>query len=113
MVLPASIHLPFRNDICGIAAQPLATARATETGASGKSAFAMACSAIVAEGASPHSREAFMADLYTCSCGNQTWQILETGVRCTACKTEYVTQHTPVAEFNHTVTEELEEALEE
>jgi len=25
-------------------------------------------------------REAFMADLYTCSCGNQTWEIFDTGV---------------------------------
>jgi len=54
-----------------------------------------------------------MTDLYTCSCGNQTWQIFDTGVRCMACKTEYVAQHTSVAEFNHTVTEELEEALDE
>jgi hypothetical protein len=73
----------------------------------------MAWSAIVAEGASPRSKEAFMADLYTCSCGNQTWEIFDTGVRCATCKTEYVTQHTPVGEFNHAVTEELEEALEE
>ncbi len=54
-----------------------------------------------------------MADLYTCSCGNQTWEIFDMGVRCAVCKTEYVTQHTPVAEFNHEVTQELEEALEE
>lgn len=54
-----------------------------------------------------------MTDLYTCSCGNQTWVIFDTGVRCTACKTDYVAQHTPVTEFNHMVTEELEEALEE
>jgi hypothetical protein len=57
--------------------------------------------------------EAFMADLFTCSCGNQAWEIYDAGVRCTACKTEFVTQHTPVAEFNHMVTEELEETLEE
>ena len=54
-----------------------------------------------------------MADLYTCSCGHQAWEISDTGVRCTGCQTEYVTQHTPVAEFNHMVTEELEKALEE
>jgi len=54
-----------------------------------------------------------MADLFTCSCGNQTWEIYDPGVRCTACKTEFVTLHAPVAEFNHAVTEELEEALEE
>jgi hypothetical protein len=54
-----------------------------------------------------------MADVYTCACGNQTWMISDTGVRCTTCKTEYVTQHTPVEEFNHTVTEELEDELEQ
>ena len=54
-----------------------------------------------------------MADLYTCSCGHQTWEIFDNGVRCAACGTEYVTQHAPVATFNHMVTEELEEALEE
>ena len=113
MVLPASIHVPFRNDVCGMEAQPLNPARAIGAGVPGKSAVAMAWSAIVAEGASPHAREAFMADLYTCSCGNQSWQIFDTGVRCTACKTEYPAQHTPVGEFNHAVTEELEEALEE
>ena len=54
-----------------------------------------------------------MADVYTCSCGNQTWQIFEAAVLCTACKTEFVAVHMPVAEFNHMVTEELEEVLEE
>jgi len=54
-----------------------------------------------------------MADLYTCSCGNQTWEILDTVVRCTACETEYVTLHTPVAEFNSGVTKEMEEELAE
>ncbi len=54
-----------------------------------------------------------MSDLYTCSCGNQTWEIVDTGVRCTACQTEYVTFHTPVAEFNSAVTEEMEEELAE
>lgn len=112
-MLPASIHMPFRNDICGMAAQPLAPARAIGAGILEGQAVAMAWSAIVAEGASPRSKEAFMADLYTCSCGNQTWEIFDTGVRCATCKTEYVTQHTPVGEFNHAVTEELEEALEE
>jgi hypothetical protein len=58
-------------------------------------------------------KEDVMADVYTCSCGNQTWQIFETGVRCTVCGTEFVAQHTPVPEFNHMVTEELEEVLEE
>ena len=54
-----------------------------------------------------------MADLYTCSCGNQTWEILDTVVRCTACETEYVTLHTSVSEFNSTVTKEMEEELAE
>jgi len=54
-----------------------------------------------------------MADLYTCNCGNQKWEIFETGVRCTACQTEFTVTHMPVKDFNHLVTEELEEALEE
>jgi hypothetical protein len=58
-------------------------------------------------------KEEVMADVYTCSCGNQTWQILETGVRCVMCGTDFVAQHLPVSEFNHMVTEELEEVLEE
>jgi hypothetical protein len=57
--------------------------------------------------------EVFMADLYTCSCGNQTWEIFDTGVRCTACEAEFVTFHTPVAEFNSTVTQEMEEEMAE
>ena len=32
---------------------------------------------------------------------------------CAVCQTEYVTPHTPVAEFNSTVTQELEEELAE
>ena len=54
-----------------------------------------------------------MEDLYTCNCGSQIWEILENGVRCVACKTEFIVQHTPVKEFNHMVTQELEEALED
>jgi len=54
-----------------------------------------------------------MPDLYTCACGNQTWQIFDAGVRCTACQTEYVTPHAPVPEFNSSVTQELEEELAE
>ncbi len=54
-----------------------------------------------------------MADLYTCTCGSQTWEIFDTGVRCTACKEEYPVQHMSVHDFNHAVNEELEEALEE
>ena len=58
-------------------------------------------------------KEEVMADVYTCSCGNQTWQILETAVRCTACGTEFVAPHMPVAAFNHLVALELELELEE
>jgi len=54
-----------------------------------------------------------MADLYTCSCGSQTWEIFDTGVRCTACQAEYVAPHMPVAEFNSAITQELEEELAE
>lgn len=54
-----------------------------------------------------------MPDLYTCSCGNQTWEISDTGVRCTACQAEYITQHEPVGEFNRTVMQEVEEELAE
>jgi len=57
-------------------------------------------------------KEEVMADRYTCRCGNQTWQILETAVRCTACGAQFVAPHTPVAAFNHLVTLELEEVLE-
>jgi len=57
-------------------------------------------------------KEEVMADRYTCRCGNQTWQILETAVRCTACGIQFVAPHTPVAAFNHLVTLELEEVLE-
>ena len=54
-----------------------------------------------------------MADLYTCVCGNQNWQIFDTGVRCSACEKEFVTHHTPVPEFNHMVAHEVEEEMEE
>ena len=53
-----------------------------------------------------------MDNVYTCSCGNQTWVISDNAVRCTACNAQFVTPLTPVAEFNHKVTEELME-LEE
>ena len=53
-----------------------------------------------------------MENVYTCTCGNQTWIISNTGVRCTACKEEFVTQVTPVKEFNSKVAEEVAE-LEE
>ncbi len=53
-----------------------------------------------------------MENAYTCSCGNRTWVISDNGVQCTACNREFVVQMMPVAEFNHLVSEELEE-LEE
>lgn len=68
--------------------------------------------ALLHEGAAHLVKEGFMADLYTCSCGSQTWQIFDTVVRCTACGTEFATQHTPVLEFNEMVTQELEESFE-
>jgi hypothetical protein len=111
MVLPAFTMCPSGKTSAEWKLQPLA--RAIESRHSARSVVARAQSAILAEGTSPRLREAFMADLYTCSCGNQTWKIFDTGVRCTACNTEYPVQHTPVGEFNHAVTEELEEALEE
>ncbi len=52
-----------------------------------------------------------MTELYTCSCGNQTWEIFDMGVRCTACQAEYLTRHEPVAEFNREITQEMEEEL--
>jgi hypothetical protein len=51
-------------------------------------------------------------NVYTCTCGNQTWTILENQVQCTACDAVYDCLHTPVKDFNHMVTEEIEE-LEE
>lgn len=104
--------LPVRNHLCGMKAYPIAPG-AKGASAFGQSTASVACSTEVAEGASRYSREVFMADLYTRSCGNQTWEIFETGVRCTACKTEYVTQHMSVAEFNHLITQEMEEELVE
>ncbi len=54
-----------------------------------------------------------MADMFTCRCRNQTWQILETAVRCTGCGTQFAVPHMPVAAFNHIVTLELEIEREE
>lgn len=53
-----------------------------------------------------------MDNVYTCTCGNQTWIIFDNAVRCTVCTTQFTVQNTPVTEFNHSVTEQLEE-LEE
>jgi len=49
-----------------------------------------------------------MADMYTCSCGKQTWQILENAVRCITCGAEFISQRMPAAAFNHLVALELE-----
>jgi hypothetical protein len=53
-----------------------------------------------------------MENVYTCTCGNQTWTVLDNAVRCTACNTVFPTVNTPVTEFNHELMTELEE-LEE
>lgn len=53
-----------------------------------------------------------MFDVYTCSCGNQTWTISENHVQCVACKTTFDCLHTSVKDFNRMVNEEIEE-LEE
>jgi hypothetical protein len=53
-----------------------------------------------------------MENVYTCTCGNQNWIVLDNAVRCTACNAVFTTRNTPVAEFNHAILEELEE-LEE
>lgn len=50
-----------------------------------------------------------MDNVYTCSCGNQTFVIIETGVRCTACNLTFDVPHMSVRDFNHMVAEELEE----
>ena len=59
------------------------------------------------------SLEETMADKYTCSCGNQTWQILDDVVRCTACWTDFAAPHMPVGAFNRMVVLELQEVFEE
>lgn len=51
-------------------------------------------------------------ELYTCSCGNQTWQVGENGVRCTSCNAVFNAQFTPVREFNEMVTKGVREAEE-
>ena len=53
-----------------------------------------------------------MENVYTCSCGNETWVILDNAVRCTACKMVFAVPLTPVKDFNHLVSEEVQE-LEE
>lgn len=107
-MLQSLIHFRVRHT-CGLRARPLAPGRPAGAGAHRKfrdGAASPVCRTTL-------FKEEVMADVYTCSCGNQTWQILETGVRCTVCGTEFVAQHLPVSEFNHMVTEELEEVLEE
>jgi hypothetical protein len=89
------------------------SSRATEVGNRRDSAASMAYSDPVATvQLQNHSVGGVMADLYTCNCGNQKWEISDTVVRCTECSTEYVTRHTPVAEFNHEITQELVEEME-
>ncbi len=50
-----------------------------------------------------------MDNVYTCSCGNQNWIILEGAVRCTVCHTDFDVQMTSVHDFNAKVMEALEE----
>jgi hypothetical protein len=45
-----------------------------------------------------------MDNVYTCSCGNQTWVILDNAVRCAVCNEQFAVQLTPVRDFNRTVT---------
>ncbi len=51
-----------------------------------------------------------MENAYTCSCGNQTWLVLEQAVQCIACNEIFPVQLMPVPEFNHKVLEEVVEA---
>ncbi len=53
-----------------------------------------------------------MENVYTCSCGNQTWLVLEQAVLCTKCNEKFPLQLMPVVEFNHKVLEEVQEAEE-
>ena len=96
---------------CGMRARPLASGRPAGAGAPRKFRHSDGTASPVCR--TTAFKEEVMTDVYTCSCGNQTWQIFETGVRCTVCGTEFVAQHMPVPEFNHMVSEELEEVLEE
>lgn len=50
-----------------------------------------------------------MEDVYTCTCGNQTWMIWENHVQCAACKAIFNCLHTPVKDFNRMVAEAVEE----
>jgi hypothetical protein len=56
--------------------------------------------------------EAHMENVYTCSCGNQTWLVLEQAILCTKCNEKFPLQLMAVAEFNHLVLEEVKEAEE-
>ncbi len=51
-----------------------------------------------------------MENAYTCSCGHQTWLVLEQAVVCTTCNEKFPVQIMPVAEFNRLVLEEVSEA---
>jgi hypothetical protein len=53
-----------------------------------------------------------MENVYTCSCGNQTWMVLENSVRCTACNEVFTVAVPPVVEFNHMVLNEVLETEE-
>lgn len=53
-----------------------------------------------------------MENVYTCTCGNQTWIVLDNAVRCTACNAVFPIRNTPVTEFNHELLTEIEEMEE-
>lgn len=53
-----------------------------------------------------------MENVYTCSCGSQTWIVMDDGVRCTACNQLFDAPHLPVRNFNRIVAEELREEEE-
>ncbi len=50
-----------------------------------------------------------MDNVYTCTCGSQTWNVLGTVIRCTACNTEFANQGMTASEFNEVV---LTDAIE-
>ncbi|MFB3916745.1 MAG: hypothetical protein ACE14M_08450 [Terriglobales bacterium] len=53
-----------------------------------------------------------MENLFTCTCGSQTWLVLDDGVRCTVCHQLFDAPHLPVRNFNRIVAEELREEEE-
>ncbi len=50
-----------------------------------------------------------MENVYTCTCGNQNWIIMQGEVRCTVCHSDFAVAMDSVRDFNRKVMEELEE----